>query len=185
MRNLGILMDPSTLTFERILPGDIHDIWALIVEPEKRTTWLAGGEWELKVGGRAELIFENENLSDADDKPPSSIGTGEQEVAFIGEVLDIDPPRLIEIAWPESAGAWSRVRFELLQQDEQVRLILTQFGVDSIEALRGTAAGWHTHLDILNALQTNSKRPSFWRQFAVWQGVYDQQFARGAGVQES
>ena len=58
------LIKPSTIRFERLLPGPLERVWAYLTESKKRATWLAGGEFDLRVGGRIELIFDNDSLSD-------------------------------------------------------------------------------------------------------------------------
>ena len=58
------LIKPSTIRLERLLPGPIERVWAYLTESNKRATWLAAGEFDLRIGGRIELHFDNDKLSD-------------------------------------------------------------------------------------------------------------------------
>jgi uncharacterized protein YndB with AHSA1/START domain len=58
-----------TVRIERLLPGPVERVWAYLTESKKRATWLAAGEFELRVGGRIELLFDNDTLSD--EKSPA------------------------------------------------------------------------------------------------------------------
>ncbi|HUK06032.1 MAG TPA: SRPBCC domain-containing protein, partial [Burkholderiales bacterium] len=53
------LIQPSTIRFERLLPGPIERVWEYLTVSEKRAAWLAAGEFDLRVGGRIELIVNN------------------------------------------------------------------------------------------------------------------------------
>ena len=58
------LVKPSTIRLERLLPGPVERVWAYLTESKKRATWLAAGEFDLRVGGKVELHFQNSKLSD-------------------------------------------------------------------------------------------------------------------------
>jgi uncharacterized protein YndB with AHSA1/START domain len=75
MNERATLIQPSTVRFERLLPGPIERVWAYLVESEKRATWLAAGEFDLRLGGRIELHFENHKLTD-DVLPPEALAGG-------------------------------------------------------------------------------------------------------------
>ena len=48
------LIKPSTIRFERLLPGPVERVWAYLTESKKRATWLAAGEFDLR--GVASLL---------------------------------------------------------------------------------------------------------------------------------
>src|SRR3982751_4943611 len=56
------LIPPSTVRLERLLPGPVERVWSYITESKKRATWLAAGEFDLRIGGKIELHFENDKL---------------------------------------------------------------------------------------------------------------------------
>ncbi len=53
MNDYGELIAPDTVRFKRLLPGTIDRVWSYLVDSEKRGKWLAGGDTEERVGGRA------------------------------------------------------------------------------------------------------------------------------------
>ena len=64
------LIKPSTIRYERLLPGPVERVWAYLTESKKRATWLAAGEFDLRVGGKARLKFDNEKLPNEGAVPP-------------------------------------------------------------------------------------------------------------------
>ena len=79
------LIPPSTVRMERLLPGPVERVWAYITESKKRATWLAAGEFDLRIGGKIELHFENDKL--ADDRN-LKIGVSGGWVVHAGILLD-------------------------------------------------------------------------------------------------
>ena len=98
------LVKPSTIRFERLLPGPIERVWAYLTESAKRATWLAAGEFELRMGGKIELIFENDKLSD--DTPK---GGGARR--FEGRITRLEPLRALGHTW-----GWDGKETEILSR---------------------------------------------------------------------
>jgi len=173
---MGVLIDPATLRFERLLLAPVERVWAMLVEPEQRARWLCGGVWELKPGGRAEFAFHNRSLTTPDDPAPAEFAGEDGPVSFLGEVLQVEPPHLIELSMIESDGRRTRMRFELqaerLDDQDVTRLIATQFDLTAPEDFAGIGAGWHTHLDIMTALADGAPRPPFWAHFSALKERY-------------
>jgi len=96
MNERATVIEPSTVRFERLLPGPVERVWAYLVESKKRATWLAAGEFDLRLGGRIELLFENDKLSD--DTPPAGAQAGGVR-AFAGTITRLDPLRLLGHTW--------------------------------------------------------------------------------------
>ena len=46
----GVLSEPATVTFQRLLPGPIERVWAYLTQGELRRKWLAAGEMDMTVG---------------------------------------------------------------------------------------------------------------------------------------
>ena len=67
MSEHGELLNPETVRFVRLLPGPVDRVWSYLVNPDKRAKWLCGGSTELHVGGKIQLHFANERLSDEPD----------------------------------------------------------------------------------------------------------------------
>ena len=64
------------------------------------------------------------------------------------EVIVADAPRKLVIAWNNTGN----VTFELEPHGEGVLLTLTHAGFQTRSSLIGHSAGWHAHLDVLEAL---------------------------------
>ena len=66
------LVEPGTVKLERLLPGPVERVWAYITESDKRAKWLAAGEFDLRVGGRVRLEFDNSRRRTRRTCPPST-----------------------------------------------------------------------------------------------------------------
>lgn len=155
-------LKPSTIRFERLLPGPIERVWAYLVESEKRARWLAGGEFDLRVGGRIELIFNNNELTE-EAAPAGTPGSGMQK--FEGQITRLEPLRLLSHTWSWSGGG-SEVTYELAPRGKEVLLTihhrLPEAGAPNI----GVGGGWATHVGILADLLGGVKPRPFWTTHA-------------------
>ncbi len=148
MSEYGVVTGPSTVRFERVLPGPIERVCAYLTESEKRRTWLASGEMELRVGGRVELKFNHANLS-ASVEPTPERYKHEIGETFIGRITRCEPPRLLSFIWDIAAPHSSEVTFELTPRGVDVILVLTERRMRDHAEMVSIASGWHTHLGIL------------------------------------
>jgi uncharacterized protein YndB with AHSA1/START domain len=127
--------DGYEVVFVRRLNRPIEKVWAALTVPERIADWLAPAaiEPDLRVGARFALHF------------------GEGDYRMAGEIVELDPPRLIAWTWPDVEGDGSRtaspVRFELEPDGDGCVLTLTNGGLRKIAPEQ--AAGWHTHLEAL------------------------------------
>lgn len=139
----GVFTDNSTVRFERILPGPITRVWDYLTKPEFLETWLASASGDWRKGGDITLSFTfsaHEDCSDSICK---------------GTVQDHDPPRLLSYSWRDVDAQGeerpaSLVRFELSEQGDNVRLVLTHRKLAKAE-MAGFGAGWDSHLQYLAA----------------------------------
>ena len=67
--NTATLVEPGTVKMERLLPGPVERVWAYLTESDKRATWLAAGEFDLRLGGAIRLEFDNSKLPNDPDTP--------------------------------------------------------------------------------------------------------------------
>jgi uncharacterized protein YndB with AHSA1/START domain len=148
MSEYGVVTEPRTVRFERVLPGPIERVWAYLTESEKRKTWLASGEMELRVGGRVELKFNRANLA-AKIEPAPENRQHEIGETFIGRVTRCDPPRLLSFTWDATSPDGSEVTIELTPRGNDVVLVLTERRLRDHAEMVSIASGWHTHLGIL------------------------------------
>ena len=183
MSEFGELIAEGTVRFERRLPGSIERVWSYLVEPEKRAQWLAGGIMESEVGGRVELHFHNNSLSDLPDcEPPDSCKDMPEKVVSTGKVTVFEPPQRLSFVWyghdatvdAEATDAEAtEVSFELKSTDEGVLLAVTHRRLPDRDMMMGACGGWHTHLDILVAVLNEETVPPFWKSHIGFVAEYE------------
>ena len=173
MNKFGELIAPDTVRFERMLPGPIERVWAYLTESDKRAQWFCSGETELRVGGHIDLHFDNSQLSPLDDvPPPESCKDMPATISFTGEVTACETPRLLTFIWREPDG-YSEVSYELTEQNDGVRLVLTHRRLEPRSVVVTVCSGWHTHLDILEAVLTGSQPQPYWARYSDLETQYD------------
>jgi uncharacterized protein YndB with AHSA1/START domain len=178
----GTLLERGVVRFERLLPGPIERVWAYLTEPEKRARWLAGGEMELRVGGRVELCFRHADLSPVAAPTPERFAESADGSSVPGTVTACDPPRRLAFTWGEGGDRWSEVTFELEAVHEGVRLVVTHRRLGDEPAVwANVAGGWHTHLAILeDRLQGRVPQP-FFPAFTPIEAAYVERFGASVG----
>jgi uncharacterized protein YndB with AHSA1/START domain len=123
------------IVFRRRIVKPLEKVWAALTVPERIADWLAKAtiEPDLRVGATFTLRF------------------AEDDYGMVGEIVELDPPRLIAWTWPDVEGTGSAtespVRFELEPDGDGCILTLTNGGLRTIAP--NHAAGWHTHLEAL------------------------------------
>jgi uncharacterized protein YndB with AHSA1/START domain/ankyrin repeat protein len=162
MTELGTLRadgERCAVRFERLYDATPDELWSALTEAEQLRGWLAEvTRLQLEPGGAFELRF----------------GDGETERAT-GTVRTVEAPRLLELDWTFPGEPDSHVRFELEPRDEGVLLILEHRQL-SRESGAAYGAGWHAHLDGLEAHLAGGD--SAWdERFAAVKPGYDRQAA--------
>jgi uncharacterized protein YndB with AHSA1/START domain len=158
MNDRATLIKPSTIRFERLLPGPVERVWAYLVESKKRATWLAAGEFDLRVGGKIELHFDNECLTE-EKAPPGARGAGKH--SFEGRITRLQPMRLFAHTW-DWDGADSEVTYELTPKGKEVLLTIHHRLPDDKDLKLAVGGGWATHVGILaDQLAGVQPRPFF------------------------
>ena len=124
------------------------------------------------------MHFHNASLSsEQDDTPPEKYKDMPEHVSFSGTVTAYEPPYRLSHTW-DFEGESSELTYELTEQDDQVKLVLTHRRLNSREEMVSVCGGWHTHLDILqNALEEKSPEP-FWRRHTAIEAEYEGRLAR-------
>ena len=183
MNAYGHLTDNDTIRFERMLPGPIERVWAHLVEPDKRSLWLADGPMTLGPGGEVVLRFRNAELSRDDDRAPEPYRAQENSGEVHGRILLCEPPHRLAFTWgddPSGSGeAPSEVDIELTAAGERVRLVLTHRRLPTRE-LTSVAGGWHTHLGILEDHLSGQPPRPFWRTHTGLEAEYAERLHREA-----
>lgn len=175
MNDFGVVTQPGTVRLERVLPGPIERVWDYLTDSEKRGTWLASGEMELRVGGKVEHVFRNSELTSHDDRPPPKYAQHARESRLHGRIIACDPPRWLSYTWPEDSGSESEVSFELSPHDSgNVLLVLTHRRLATRDEMLSAAAGWHTHLGILVGRLSGRSPAPFWSTHTRLEAEYEQ-----------
>jgi uncharacterized protein YndB with AHSA1/START domain len=156
------LIKPSTIRFERLLPGPIERVWAYLTESDKRATWLAAGEFDLRVGGRIELHFDNESLTD-ETAPPGAMGAGKHSAE--GKITRLEPPRLLAHTWSWQGGE-SEVTYELTPKGKDVLITIHHKLPDEPGIKVAVGGGWAVHAGILADRLGGVKPRPFWSTHA-------------------
>ncbi len=174
MGEFGKPLAKDTMQLERLLPGPIERVWAYLTESEKRGTWLASGDMELRVGGKVQLNFLHSSLSPQPEPTPERFKSMECGAGFEGTITQCDPPRLLAYTW---GGDTSEVKFELTPSGDKVLLVITHTRLRDVDEMGLVASGWHTHLGILtDQLHDQTPRP-FWATFLEVEQQYKQRLA--------
>jgi uncharacterized protein YndB with AHSA1/START domain len=162
MSEYGELIDRNTFQIQRLLPGPIERVWSYLVESEKRRKWFARGAFDLRPGGRIDLIFKHSELS-AEKDYPEKYKTIEHGHSSHGEVLRCEPPHVIAFTWgDDTESVFSEVTFELTPQNGKVLLTLTHRKLKDRGEAVGVAGGWHTHLAMLEDELAGREHRGFW-----------------------
>lgn len=168
----GIATDAGTVRIERILAGPIQRVWAYLTESEKRGRWLARGEMELRPGGRVDLHFRHAELSPESGSPPERYRGMDKGHHSHGSVIACQPPHLLRMTWAEETGTPSEVTFELMPEDDDVRLVVTHRRLPDRAQMRSVAGGWHAHLGILIDRLIGRTPQNFWKVHARLEEEY-------------
>ena len=67
------LRDGTKLVIQRWLTGPVERIWNYLTDSDLRRKWLAAGDMTLTPGAEFELIWRNDELSDASDPRPPAL----------------------------------------------------------------------------------------------------------------
>jgi uncharacterized protein YndB with AHSA1/START domain len=163
MSEYGELIDRETVRFERLLPGPIERVWRYLTDSDLRAQWLCGGDVETRTGGHVDMHFHNVSLSTADDIPrPEKYRDRPEKISFTGAVTRCEPPRYLSHTWNFGDEA-SEVCYELFEDDDKVRLVLTHRRLDTAATVLDVSGGWHTHLNLLEDILTDQPRRPFYR----------------------
>jgi hypothetical protein len=93
-----------------------------------------------------------------------------------GEVVALDPPRLLAWTWTDPVHPDSIVRCELVPDGEGCILTFRQSGMGT-QHLTGTAAGWHVFLEGLEGAAQGVRTPGSIEREKVLRPAYEAQLA--------
>jgi uncharacterized protein YndB with AHSA1/START domain len=171
MSDYGIVTEAGAVRFERLLPGPVERVWEYLTDSELRRTWFAAGDMELRPGGGLTLLFRNSELAPDDEEVPEKYRQYEG-MESKGQVVRVEPPRLLVFEWFEEEGLPTEVSFELEPRGEQTLLILTHRGLPNRAMTVDVSGGWHLHLDVLGDVLAGRPRRPFWARNAALEREY-------------
>ncbi len=153
------------LRFDRSLAHPTEGVWAAITGPGAMSRWFDQTEMPQPpiLGGKIRFYH------------------GVTEAESFGEIVALEPPRLIEWLWLSPGSAPSRIRWEIAPEAEGCRLTLRQL-VAHPAILARTLAGWHVCLDRLQAILDDIEDP----QLRGWPALFEYYAATlpAAGITE-
>jgi len=165
----GVLAEPATLQIERLLPGPIDRVWTYLVDGELRRQWLAAGAMEQQVGAPIELVWRNDELTNPPGTRPEDMA---EEHRMTCEVVEIAPPHKLAISWGSTGG----VTFTLTEKGDEVLLTLVHKRVEDKAVLLNVSAGWHSHIDVLEARLRGTTPAPHWDNWARLRSDYAERF---------
>ncbi len=149
----------DTIRMERRLQAPAATVWRWLTEPDLRRLWFAGGDLDPRVGGEVELVFDHDALSDEDVPYPERYAPYKGAVGR-ERVVIYDPPTRFAITWDE--GREGTALFELFDEGETTRLVLTHSGISGPAPMANFGGGWHSHLAVLEARIAGRGVANFW-----------------------
>jgi uncharacterized protein YndB with AHSA1/START domain len=149
---------PDTIRLERMLDAPVETVWRYLTEAELRSQWFMGGGDALP-DSEFELLNDHDNLSDDEVPYPESYapykGTTWRE-----KVIRFEPPRLLATTF--QGGKNGTVSYELFDEGDRTRLVLTHSGIQSGTGAQDFGSGWNSHLTVLQERLAGRSVRDFW-----------------------
>ncbi len=152
------LIEPGTVKMERLLPGPVERAWTYLTESDKRAKWLAAGEFDLRVGGKIRLEFDNSKLPNDEAGLAKHPGTGVH--TFEGTITRLEPNRVLAHTWLWGDNA-TEVTYELAPKGKDVLLTVVHRRLTP-ELAASVRRGWDVHTGILADVLNGVKPRPFW-----------------------
>ena len=152
-------VEPDTVKLERLLPGPVERAWAYLTESDKRATWLAAGEFDLRVGGKIRLEFDNSKLPNDEAGLAKHPGTGVH--AFEGTITRLEPMRVLAHTWLWGDNE-TDVTYELTPKGKDVLLTIVHRRLQPRGVALSVRSGWDVHTGILADVLAGTKPRPFW-----------------------
>lgn len=163
------LVEPGTVRFERLLPGPVERVWAYLTQADKRARWLAGGEFELRKGGRIRLEFDHACLSSDKVPPPKYRDMGKP--GFDGVITRYEPMRVLAHTWTWGS-ADTEVTYELAPRGKDTLLVVTHRRLPDRDGTVSVMSGWEVHTGILEDVLNGVEPRPFWKTHAALEERY-------------
>ncbi|HEU4895578.1 MAG TPA: SRPBCC domain-containing protein [Acidimicrobiia bacterium] len=119
--------------FERVLAAPADEVWELLATADGLERWLARATVDLGPGGVVDLDFGDDGIGG-------------------GDLIEVVPGATLEYHWRFTGEPDSVVRFELEPIDAVTTRLRLHHTLLPDSQATGYGAGWHSHLDQLEAL---------------------------------
>ena len=162
-------IEPGTVKLERLLPGPVERVWAYITESDKRAKWLAAGEFDLRVGGKIRLEFDNARLPNDKVVPPEYKSRGQGK--YDGVITRLEPMRLLAHTWMWDGGD-TEVSYELTPRGKDVLLVIIHRRLEGRDLKAAVMGGWDVHTGILEDLLKGVEPRPYWKTHARLEKEY-------------
>ena len=163
------VVEPGTVKLERLLTGPVERVWAYITESDKRAKWLAAGEFDLRVGGKVRLEFDNSRLPNEKNMPAKYKDLGKGQ--FEGVITRLEPLRLLAHTWRWDSGD-TEVSYELAPRGKQVLLTIVHRRLTK-PLVAKVMGGWDVHTGILADVLNGVEPRPFWSTHAKLEKQYE------------
>jgi uncharacterized protein YndB with AHSA1/START domain len=154
------LVEPGTVKLERLLPGPVERVWAYLTESDKRAKWLCGGEFELRIGGKVHLEFDQNSLSTDKSAPPKY--QGREKASFVGVVTRLEAMRVLAYTWAWDSNN-TEVSYELQPRGKEVLLTIVHRRLEGKDLVASVMGGWDVHTGILADVLSGAEPRPFWK----------------------
>ena len=94
-------------------------------------------------------------------------------MSFTGTVTRCEPMNLLEHTW-EFDDENSLVCYELSEEGDQVRLVLTHRRLETRDTVLSVSGGWHTHLNVLEDVLEGMRRRPFYKMQTQYEAEYSE-----------
>jgi uncharacterized protein YndB with AHSA1/START domain len=149
---------PDTIRLERTLDAPIEKVWRYLTEADLRAEWFMGGS-DAAPDAEFELVTDHDNLS-SDDVPYPESHECYRGMVWKEKVIRFEPPRLLQTTF--LGGKNGHVTYELFDEGERTRLVLTHAGIVSGTGAHDFGGGWHSHLGVLQEKLAGREVRNFW-----------------------
>ena len=149
--------DRAKAVLRRTLEHSIEDVWSVLTDPAKFVDWLAPGEIELYIDGKARLDF---------------VDSG---IVIDSRVSQFVENQVLEYSWSGPGEPLRPITWELKQQEAGTLLTLT-LESPADEDFARSCAGWEAHLMMLIAALEGVPIKFPFERFQITRDLYNELF---------
>lgn len=118
MSDHGVVLDPTSICFTRILPASVDEVWAFLTESGKAGPLAGLRRHGSARGRRRHAAFRPRRPVLGGGTRARGLQAYENGVTTQGVITRCEPPRLLAFTWGGSPGHPSEVTFELSPQEQ-------------------------------------------------------------------